>query len=53
MVSFLPNPANHKRIRLGSSFIYSGALKSAVESSLFVKQGRSIFQVGEELRQSN
>jgi hypothetical protein len=31
----------------------AGALKSAVESSLFVKQGRSIFQVGEELRQSN
>jgi alcohol dehydrogenase class IV len=25
MVSLLPNPANHKRIRLGSSFIYSGA----------------------------
>jgi hypothetical protein len=27
MVSLLPNPANHKRIRLGSSFIYSRALK--------------------------
>jgi len=34
MVSLLPNPANHKRIRLGSSFIYSRALAKHLEPSI-------------------